>query len=204
MTKEEIFKLGVAQKSFKRNVKAKKVKKRMKKHFFWFAITAAIILFIFAGCIHISKVSDNSMPGIEKAGDVVVTNRLAYLVNSPQRGDIVTLKLTSQKGETVLRQRRIIAIPGDTVTISEGKVYVNGTAIAEDYSIGLSDTYEMDAVTLADSTYFVMADDREYGEDSRTYLFTDGSFIGREMIRFSFPESVKTTKLYAGISKMIH
>jgi signal peptidase I len=203
MTKEEIFKLGVAQKSFKRDVKAKKAKKRLKKRFFRFAIAAAVIFFIFAGCIHISKASDNSMPGIEKEGDIVVTNRLAYLVNSPQRGDIVTLKLTSQNGETVLRQRRIIAIPGDTVNISEGKVYVNGSAIAEDYSTGLSDTYEMDATTLADSTYFVMADDRSYGEDSRTYLFTDGSFVGREMVRFSFPESVKATELYAGISKLI-
>ncbi|WP_022754077.1 signal peptidase I [Butyrivibrio fibrisolvens] len=202
MTKEEIFKLGVAQKAFKRDVKAKKVKKRIKKRFFYLAIAAATIFFIFAGCIHISRVSDNSMPGIEKVDDIVVTNRLSYLVNSPQRGDIVTLKLTSQNGETVLRQRRIIAIPGDTVTISEGKIYVNSVAIAEDYSTGLSDTYEMDATTLTDSTYFVMADDREYGEDSRTYLFTDGSFIGREMIRFSFPESVKKTELYAGIIKM--
>ncbi len=203
MTKEEIFKLGVAQKSFKKDVKAKKVKKRMEKYLFRFAIAAAIIFFIFAGCIHISRVSDNSMPGIEKVDDIVVTNRLSYLINSPQRGDIVTLKLTSQNGETVLRQRRIIAIPGDTVSISEGKVYVNGAAITEDYSTGLSDTYKMDATTLADSTYYVMADDREYGEDSRTYLFTDGSFIGRDMFRFSFPESFKKTVLYAGISKII-
>ena len=97
-----------------------------------------------------------SMLPTYQSGSLNLVNRLAYLNQKPSRGDIVAIKLA---GPHVLYVKRIIALPGERISLTEGQVYVNGVPLLEPYVRNRS-PWDVSEVTLTSREYFVIGDNR--------------------------------------------
>ena len=146
---------------------------------------AAVILAFFKPII----IQQQSMEPNFYSGDYVITSRQAYnIFGDPQRGDIIVFKsdLYTDEGEAKNLIKRIIGLPGDTVEIIEGEVYLNGEMLNEE-SIkepGLSG--EMEAVTVPEGELFVMGDNRRVSQDSRSGAvgtISQNTIVGKVVVR---------------------
>ena len=97
-----------------------------------------------------------SMLPTYQSGSLNLVNRLAYLNQKPSRGDIVAIRLA---GPHVLYVKRIIALPGERISMSEGQVYVNGAPLIEPY-VRNRKPWDVPEVTLTSREYFVIGDNR--------------------------------------------
>ena len=102
-----------------------------------------------------------------------LVNRLAYLWHEPQRGDVVSIRLT---GPHVLFMKRIIGLPGETVAFVDGRVLINGKILDEPYEKYSCD-WNSPPVTLAADEYYFVGDNRsmpiedhEHGVKKRIYI----------------------------------
>jgi len=124
---------------------------------------AVVIFLIFQFTIQSSIVDGSSMlPGLEN-GQRLIVSKAAYFFSDPQRGDIIIIHppVSPQKQWV----KRVIGLPGDTVQIKNGTVYVNGIALDEPY-INESPEYTYGPVTVPPENYFVMGDNRNNSTDS--------------------------------------
>ena len=130
-------------------------------------IIAAIILAFFKPII----VQQESMQPNFYSGDYLITSRQAYrLFGQPERGDGIVFKshLYDEKGKQKNLIKRIIGLPGDTVEIKNGDVYINGELLQEEYVAEQGLSGEMEAVTVPEGRLFVMGDNRRVSQDSRS------------------------------------
>ena len=130
-------------------------------------IIAAIILAFFKPII----VQQESMQPNFYSGDYLITSRQAYrLFGQPERGDVIVFKshLYDEKGKQKNLIKRIIGLPGDTVEIKNGDVYINGELLQEEYVAEQGLSGEMEAVTVPEGSLFVMGDNRRVSQDSRS------------------------------------
>lgn len=127
------------------------------------ALFAAVLLT--GGTVDITDGSMNPSLGI---GDRIIEDRLTYLVRDPQRGDIVQFSAGDGNGSVLIR--RIVGLPGETVRIADGQVYINSNKLDESAYMAGSIQYSGTAslpLTLSEDEYFVMADNRSSNFDSR-------------------------------------
>ena len=101
-------------------------------------------------------VNGPSMKPTLDGGEMMILNRREKL----DRFDVVVVDI---KTEDIIK--RIIAMPGETISCENGIVYVNGRRQDEEYSKGI--TYDFAKVTLGNDEYFVMGDNRQDSKDSR-------------------------------------
>ena len=138
-------------------------------------VIAAIILAFFKPII----VQQESMQPNFYAGDYVITSRQAYrLFGDPERGD--------ENGKQKNLIKRIIGLPGDTVEIKAGDVYINGELLQEEYVAEQGLSGEMEAVTVPEGRLFVMGDNRRVSQDSRSAAVGTidmESIVGKVVIR---------------------
>ncbi|MBE6655359.1 MAG: signal peptidase I [Ruminococcaceae bacterium] len=154
------------------------------------AITATVILLFFSFIARITVVEGGSMENTLLGGDRLIVSDLFY---TPERGDIVIIHSpVVNKGEAIVK--RIIAVEGDTVSIHEDGVYVNGEKLNEtDGSLGYtinSYPYLPKAPQVIEKgKIFVLGDHRSNSLDSRSFGQVDESaVIGRVLFRI-FPLS---------------
>jgi len=152
-------------------------------------IFSALIISLFINfCIIVNaKVPSGSMESTIMTGDRVIGFRLAYAFSEPERGDIVIFKYPDD--EKVLYIKRIIGMPGDTVEIKDGGVYINGEQLYEPY-LTVTTEGEFGVYEVPEGHYFMMGDNRNNSADSRywvnTYLSKD-KIEGKAIFRY-YPE----------------
>lgn len=101
----------------------------------------------------------------------------AWVQEVPERGDIVIVE-TYETNEKYLI-KRVIGIPGDTVQIINGVVYLNSEPLEEEYVVykGVVSSGESELITLGMNEYYVLGDNREVSRDSRIFGAVDRSQI---------------------------
>lgn len=142
-------------------------------------IVIAIALALFINKLVIYKVSPPtaSMENTIMVDDKVITYRLAYLFSKPDRGDIVVFQAPDTPEEDYIK--RVIGLPGETVEVIDGVVYIDGEPIDEDYlkepMEGSFGPYE-----VPEGCYFMMGDNRNISWDAR---FWTEKFVEKDKIR---------------------
>ena len=129
----------------------------------------------------------HSMETTLSDGDSLIVDKISYRFKDPKRFDIIVFPF-EYKEETYYI-KRIIGLPGEKVRIDrEGVIYINGEVLDENYgSERIKDPgTAIDEITLGDSEYFVLGDNRNHSSDSRTPsvgLIKKKDIIGRAAVR---------------------
>lgn len=152
-----------------------------------FVVSAIVILLFVDFVAHPVRVDGRSMYPTLKDGEFGFTNVGGVLLNGVERGDIVVVTM-KEEGQKTHWVKRVIGLPGDTVSCVNDVVYINGKVLDEtkyidpDYRQSLVDKFgyfnkvpnadntnveDFEEVKLKDDEYYVMGDNRPYSKDSR-------------------------------------
>lgn len=149
-----------------------------------FVTSFAIFLFVYLLILQPHKIKGNSMEPNFHDGEYLLTDKLSYRFKEPARGDVIVFKPpVSQEDEYI---KRIIALPGETISIKNGKFYINGKMLIENYipssiyTKGKTFLPNDKEITVPQGSYFVAGDNRESSSDSRYWGFiTKGDISGK-------------------------
>lgn len=133
---------------------------------------------------------------VPKANDQGSTH---YVFGGPQRGEIIVFRSPGSSDKDFIK--RVIGLPGDTVKIDDGRVYINGTLIDEPY-ITHRASYDLDTKRVPSDAYFVLGDNRPNSSDSHLGWFVPSdSIIGRAWVSYWPPNlwGVVSTAAYANL-----
>lgn len=161
-------------------------------------VIAVIIAAIILTFIKPIVVRQSSMEPTFYEGNYVFISKQAYtLFGQPERGDVIVfhtdMKDDNNNDKNLIK--RVIGLPGDTVEIIGGYVYLNGELSDEPYLNEQGISGEMEKVTVPDGKLFVMGDNRGVSQDSRDVLIgciDQESILGRVIIRLYPFDSIKT------------
>ena len=162
--------------------------KRTRKEVIEWIVTigAAVLVALFINNFIIvnATVPTSSMEKTIMTDDRVIGLRLAYKNNDPERGDIIIFK--NPDNEDILYIKRVIGMPGETVEIHDGGVYIDGTLLDEPYLATVTEG-EFGPYEVPEDHYFMMGDNRNNSADSRywknTYLARE-KIVGKAVMRY--------------------
>ncbi|MCR5222617.1 MAG: signal peptidase I [Lachnospiraceae bacterium] len=138
------------------------------------AVILAVVLNMFL--IVNAVIPSASMETTIMTGDRIFGNRLAYLKKDPARGDIVIFKFPDDEKQLFIK--RLIGMPGETLQMKDGVVYIDGEALDEPY-LATIPYGDYGPITVPEGAYFVMGDNRNNSADSR---YWNQPFVYRDKI----------------------
>lgn len=159
-------------------------------HLFRIFLPACIILLVFNVMLQIGTIASDSMNPTLQTGNYTITNRLSYVIREPQRGDVITFTHNDER-----LVKRIIGLPGETISFTDGYVYINNKLLVEPYIATNTETNSVKSFKIPDNSYFVLGDNRELSEDSRYWesaFIPDKAITGRVFFTFSFSQKKAT------------
>ncbi len=153
------------------------------------ALIIAMILkyVVFANAI----IPTGSMLNTIQENDRVIASRLAYKFDKPERFDIAIFEYPDN--EEQLFVKRIIGLPGETVSIQDGTVYITGEdgkthQLEEDYVSDENKDHYNGTFVVPENSYFVMGDNRDNSVDSRYWITTnfvsEDKLVGKVLFRY--------------------
>ena len=153
----------------------------IKELLLWIAAIAAGILtavFISKLIIVNAEIPSGSMENTIMPGDRILGNRLAYLNSDPERFDIIIFRYPDDESQLFIK--RVIGLPGETVEIRDGSIYINGSdEPLQDVNIKEPMEGSFGPYTVPEDCYFVMGDNRNNSKDSR---YWENTFVTKDEI----------------------
>jgi signal peptidase I len=149
-------------------------------------LVLAVVLYVGINAVSARvRVDGFSMRPTLQDGEYILVNKLAYKFSEPKRGDIIVFIFPVNPEEDLIK--RIIGIPGDTITVQDGVLTVNGTVVNEPYinaPPAYNGTWQVPAGNL-----FVLGDNRNDSRDSHQWgLLPIQNVIGRSVLIYWPPE----------------
>ncbi len=129
-----------------------------------YVLIGALVIFILFQCtLQNSIVDGTSMAPNMMDADRLLVSKVAYTFGEPQRGDIIVFPSPYDDGREFIK--RIIGLPGETVKVIDGYIYINGEELDELYIVN-RDNRTIAAITVPDGDYYVRGDNRPVSLDS--------------------------------------
>ena len=144
------------------------------------AILIALLINLFLA--QATRVYGQSMEPNLHSDQRLVVEKISYRLHPPRRGDVVVLKVPRRGSELLIK--RVIGLPGETVKIKKGQVYIDGKPLREPYLNQITPG-EMAPKVVPPLKLFVLGDNRSFSNDSRTFgVVPFDNIVGRA--RFSY------------------
>ena len=196
----EIIYWGEGEEGNTVNAEQFKKKKRRREEIDWrkeliswarIVVIAVAVAFIVDHFIIINaEVPSGSMEQTIHEHSRMIGFRLSYIFSKPKRGDIIIFKYPENESENFVK--RVIGLPGESIEIKKGKVYIDGTMIDEDYvyfSKGLINLDgDFEKTYIPKGCYFVLGDNRNNSKDSRfwekTHFVTEDEILGKAIFSY--------------------
>ena len=135
-----------------------------------------------------ARIPSESMENTIMTGDRIFGNRLAYLSHDPERFDIVIFKFPDDESQLFIK--RVIGLPGETVEILDGKVYIDGSDTPLDDSFTAETPIgDFGPYVVPEGSYFMLGDNRNCSRDSRYWIHPfvqKDKILGKAVLRY-FP-----------------
>ncbi len=151
------------------------------------ALSIFVVIYLFLVQPH--QVKGASMDPTFHDGQYILTDKISYRFNLPQRGDVVVFKAPMNPDFDYIK--RIIGLPGDTITIQEGQVVINEQPLSDEYiqsdTVLLPGQYirEGEQMTVGSDEFFVLGDNRSHSADSRQWgMVPKKDIIGKVFFRY--------------------
>ncbi len=133
-------------------------------------LAVGIFLIVYLLILRPHKIKGQSMHPTFPDAEYLLTEKVSYYRSDPQRGDVIVFKPPISEDEFI---KRVIALPGETVMVQGGKVYVNDKLLREDYikieTNSSSFLAEGVKYKVPEGNYIVMGDNRPHSSDSRAW-----------------------------------
>lgn len=130
-------------------------------------LPALIIVFLLNQfVIQSTRVQMQSMEPTLEPGELLLLEKVSYYSHPPQRGDIVVFRLRGDPQNHLIK--RVIALPGETLEIMNGRVYIDGRPLSEPY-LSQATRPDLTPRVIPPGTIFVMGDNRALSNDSRNF-----------------------------------
>lgn len=140
-------------------------------------IAVVLAFFIRYFIVELYMVEGPSMRPTLVNSERLVVNKFIYRFRTPERGDIIVFRYPSDPSRDFIK--RVIGIPGDTIEIKDGRVFVNGQLLNESYILEKTrGSYSL--ATVPEGHIFVMGDNRNNSEDTR---FRDVGFVSHDLVK---------------------
>jgi signal peptidase I len=156
------------------------------------ALSIFIIIYLFLFQPH--QVKGSSMYSTFEDGEFLLTDKISYRFNSPQRGDVIVFKAPETEPCSEIECeyiKRIIGMPGDKVKVSAGHVYINNQLLEENYlpeeMITNAGSFIQEGIniTVPEEYYLPMGDNRPHSRDGREFgPIPKESIVGKAFFRY--------------------
>ena len=155
----------------KRQKEKKSIQEQIKGILLWIFEILAVILAAFVLVLFFGQIRTNTGQSMEVTlsdGDHVLIDTFSYRIGSPKRNDIIAFKPNGSDTSHIYI-KRVIGLPGETVQIKDGMIYINGKVYLEkaDYPTITNPGLASEEIKLGVTEYFVLGDNRNNSEDSR-------------------------------------
>lgn len=138
---------------------------------------AVVIAFIITKFVIVNAhIPTPSMETTIMVNDRIIASRLHYAFSTPKRGDIVVFKFPDD--ESMLFVKRVIGLPGETVVIKDGSVYINNEKLDEPY-LNTVTKGNTGPFVVPEGKYFMLGDNRNSSKDSR---FWNEKYVSKDKI----------------------
>jgi len=128
-------------------------------------ISLAIFFFVYVFLVQPHRVKGESMVPNFADGELLLTEKVSYYFHGPQRGDVIVFRAPGLRNVDFIK--RVIGLPGETVEVKEGSVFINGNQLRENYI--KSQTEGNLNLVIGKDEYLVLGDNRGASSDSRSF-----------------------------------
>ena len=137
------------------------------------------------------------LPNIQD-GEWIMVSKASYFFSDPERGEVIVFWPPEEVNSQYPFIKRVVALPGDTVEVKKGKVFINGIPLEEKEYIKEPPHYTMHPEQIPDGEYFVLGDNRNNANDSHCWgTVARHNIIGKAWFVYWPPENWGPVKRYS-------